>query len=103
MKTELKTLSISEFIKSKGFVEINNAVRTNANGYPFVTFINAANVAENVYFSKASGASIKQGDVLSIEMLNNYRVAETTNADGEVRTKLVSANSNRISLASLLG
>jgi hypothetical protein len=103
MKTELKTLSIAEFVKSKGFVEINNTIKLNSNGYPFVTFINADNVAENVYFSKAASANVKQDEELNIEMLNNYRIANTTNADGEVRTKLVSVNSKRINLASLLG
>lgn len=102
MKTELKTISVAEFIKAKSFVEVNNSVRVNSNGYPFVTFINAGNVAENIYFSKASSAGLKQGDVVSIDMLANYRIAETSNADGKVRTKLVSASSNRISLTSLL-
>ena len=103
MKTEtLNTISISEFVNTNKFVEINNTVRTNSNGYPFVTFINASNVAENVYFSKASSATISKGDAVTKEFLANYRIAKTTNADGEVRTKLVSNNSNRISLASLL-
>jgi len=103
MKTELKTISVAEFIKAKSFVEVNNSVRVNSNGYPFVTFINASNVAENIYFSKASGAGLKQGDVVSIAMLADYRIADVANAEGEVRTKLVSSVSNRISLADLLG
>ena len=103
MKTELKTISVAEFIKAKSFVEINNIVKLNSNNYPFVTFINASNVAENIYFSKASGAGLKQGDAVSIAMLANYRIAEVANAEGEVRTKLVSVSSNRINLASLLG
>lgn len=103
MKTELNTMSISEFVNINKFVEINNTVRTNSNGYPFVTFINAKNEAENVYFSKASSSSISKGDAITKEFLSNYRIAKTTNADGEVRTKLVSNNSNRISLANLLG
>lgn len=103
METKLNTMSISEFVTINKFVEINESIRTNTNGYPFVTFINASNVAENVYFSKASSATIKQGDLVTKEFLANYRIAKTTNADGEVRTKLVSNKSNRISLASLLG
>lgn len=103
MKTELKTVSIAEFCKENNFVEVNHSIKTNTNGYPFVTFINADNKAENVYFSKATSTNLTAGSPVSITMLANYRIAKTVNADGEVRTKLVSANSNRISLADLLG
>ena len=107
MKTEtLNTMSISEFVKINKFDEIINVVRTNSNGYPFVTFIKIVDnksIAENVYFSKAASANVSLNDVVTIDMINTYRIAKTTNADGEVRTKLVSSVSNRISLASLLG
>jgi len=53
--------TIKGFAKSKGFVQISPAIRTNVNGYPFITFINAKNEAENVYFSKNSAKAVGAG------------------------------------------
>jgi hypothetical protein len=75
----MKVISVREYCKATKVASVATTVRENSNGYPFVTFINDSNVAENVYFSKASGASIKQGDIVSIDMLNAYRVADYVN------------------------
>ena len=100
MKT-LKTQTIAEFVKSRNFVEINKLVSTNVNGYPFVTFIDSNNKAENIYFSKSSSDDVSEGDNVQ-DFIANCVIVETVNAAGETRLKL-SKNSNRISLASLLG
>ena len=97
----LHTISVKEFAKSNNFTSIAPAIRTNSNNYPYITFINADNKAENVYFSKSSSAGIGAGQLVTKELLSSYQVAETTNAEGEKRMKLVS-NSNRVSLDSLL-
>lgn len=100
-KSELKTMSIKEYAQSKGITQIAPVVRTNVNGYPYLTLINAENVADNVYFSKAASMAVDAGTPVTKEMLAVYQVGITTNAAGEERVKLVS-NSARIEIASLL-
>ena len=97
----LKITPIKDFVASKGFATIVPVIRENANGYPFITFIDAKNVAENIYFSKTSSAFLAAGQLIDKGFINQYQIGTTVNANGETRTKLVS-NSNRVSLADLL-
>ncbi len=97
----LHTISVKEFAKSNNFTSIAPAIRSNYNGYLYITFIDASNKAENVYFSKASSAGLGAGQLVTKELLSSHQVAETTNAEGEKRMKLVS-NSARVSIDSLL-
>lgn len=92
--------SIVEFAKASGFVQIVKTIRANTNGYPFLTFINKDNVAENIYFSKS--AQVVVGAPVTAEMLKQFQIAQCINAQGEPRTKLVS-NSERLDIADLLG
>lgn len=92
-------LTIKQFIAQKGFTTIVPAVRENVNHYPFLTFINDKNEAENIYFSKNAGVAF--GQVVDKQFLSQYQVAIVKNAAGEERTKLIS-NSTRVSLADLL-
>ncbi len=101
MANSLQTVSIKQFVADKGFTQIVPKVRTNSNGYPFLTFINAKNEAENVYFSKASAEGVSKDMPITKAILANYQIAETTNADGEKRTKLVGSGM-RVELSDLL-
>lgn len=92
--------SIQEFAQAKGFVQVANNVRTNTNGYPFVTFINAKNEAENVYFSKDASTKVVAGDPVDKTMLTTHQIAEVTNEAGEVRFKLI-GNSERVDLLTI--
>lgn len=100
LQTPLKVVTVGAFAKAKGFTQISPKVRINQNGYPYITFIDTANKAENVYFSKNAAKDRHEGEVISKEMLKAVSVAETTNAKGELRIKLVS--SDRLELESLL-
>ena len=97
----LTTISVQDFMKSKGFVSIHKSVRKNANGYPYLTFINADNEAENIYFSKASGEDKEAGQLLYKGFFDKLNVAEVTNADGEVRMKIVGTSSERLGVEDL--
>lgn len=97
----MNTLSVKEFVKSKNFVSIVPSIRTNTNGYPYLTFIDKDNKAENIYFSKASSENLADGVVVNKDFLSTFQVAVTLNADNQERIKLVS-NSNRVSLDMLL-
>ena len=85
----METLTIKEFAQENGFVTYNKTVRANANGYCFVTFMNEANEATNVYLSRKLGEEISEGDSV-IEMFREHQCAVfvVVNADGEERTKL---------------
>ena len=97
----METQSIKQFCNSKGFTQLTPSIRMNANGYPFLTFIDANNVAENVYFSKNAAKSVAVGQALSKELLSQWQIASTINADGELRIKIIS-NSERIDINSFL-
>jgi len=97
----LVTVTVQEFMVTKNFVSIHKAVRQNAKGYPYITFINKSNVAENVYFSINAGADKKEGDLIQRGFFDKINVAETKNADGEVRIKLVGTSTERLDLADL--
>jgi hypothetical protein len=92
--------TIKDYCKSKGFTQIAPSIRSNTNGYPFITFIDAANKAENIYFSKNAALAVGAGQPVTKDMLTVYQIGITENAAGEQRIKLIS-NSERINLASL--
>lgn len=100
-KTNLKVESIKDFAKSKGFMQLAPAVRINTNGYPFITFIDSNNVAENIYFSKAAAEAVAEGTPVDKSLLARHQIGITKNEAGEERIKLIS-NSERVDLFSLL-
>ena len=100
-KPVLKVLSIKELCVLKGFVTLVPSVRSNTNDYPYITFINAKNEAENIYFSKAASANVTLGSPVDKAMLATHQAAFTKNEAGEDRIKLIS-NSERVDISSLL-
>ncbi len=95
--------TIKDFCKSKGFTQINKMIAENSNGYPFITFINGANKAENIYFSKSMSANVAEGQLITPSLLADLQVATVKNANGEERIKLCGkGESNRLSLDDLL-
>lgn len=97
-KKSLDTMSVREFAQMKNFTQVVPTTRVNKKGYPYLTFINDKNEAENVYFSKAAAVGLSAGMPVD---LKQYQVAETENAEGESRFKLIS-NSSRVNLADIL-
>ena len=50
---KLVTIPVMDFMKSKSFISCHKSVRANANGYPYVTFINDKNVLDlKLFFEK---------------------------------------------------
>lgn len=98
----LKTTTVKDFMVNNGFVSVHREVRENQNGYPFITFINADNKAENIYFSKGGAEMVAAGEMITKELIAKFQVAETTNAAGEPRIKLVRKGSGeRLELSDL--
>lgn len=52
VQQSVQTLTVKEFSQAKGFVDVFQAIRWNANEYPYVTFFTDDNKAENIYFSR---------------------------------------------------
>ena len=99
----MKILSLREFCTSKNFVEIHKSVRENTNGYPFVTFMDKNNKAENIYFTKSQSANFAEGMLLTPSIMKDLQIAVVKNAQGEERIKLCGkGESNRLSLDDLL-
>ena len=91
----MKTMTIKEFALANDIKTYALTVRANMNGYLFVTFISATNEATNVYFSKSMTEKITAGDDVKVLFKEHAcQIAETTNADGETRLKLI-GNSER--------
>ena len=97
---KLVVQTLKEFCVSRGFTQFAPSVRVNTNGYPFVTFIDKDNKAENIYFSKASSKGVDAGVVVNKALFAGFQIGLTTNAQGESRVKLIS-NSERVDVNSL--
>lgn len=86
---ELVTLTVKDFCAQKGITGYVPVVRENENGYPYITFMNKENKAENIYFSKNTSKGVALGMPVTKSMMSNYQIGITTNAKGEERVKLV--------------
>lgn len=96
----MDTLTLKEYVASEGITQIIPKVRTNKNGYPFVTFVDSKNEAENIYFSKRLSAKLTKGQSLDNEFIRTLRIAVAKNEAGEERVKLT--HSERLELADVL-
>ena len=97
----MQTQSVKEFCSIMNFVQIAPEVRTNVNNYPYVTFINKDNVAENIYFSSKAAMHVTKGQPITRQLMLTHQIAVVKNEKGEERTKLISL-SDRIDINSLL-
>lgn len=96
----MERVSIADFAKDKGFTQIADTVRTNVNGYPYITFITDDNKAENIYFSKSGAEKVMEGEVVNKDLLADFEISIYDNDDGEQRIKL-SRKTARLSIADL--
>ena len=103
---ELNIIPASQWLKDNGIVGMDAAVSVNTNGYPFVGFTNKAGVRENIYFSVNSAKYFSEEDVFDtaeaqLAFLRSISFADTTNAQGEKRTKMFMAKET-ISIVDIL-
>ena len=107
-------LTAGEFIRKEGFIEVVNGVRWNKNDYPYLTFLNPNNEADNVYFSVAESENYpkefdEDGNIIPIPVIvadgffDNLTFTYATNKDGIVLPKICGkGSSKRESLLDLL-
>ena len=82
------TKSVRDFVRDNQIASISNTVRVNVNGYPYVTFINQKNEAENIYFSKNAGQTVREGQEIKKGFFENLCIKTIYNEAGEERLKL---------------
>ena len=85
----LVVLDVKTFMQANGYISVHNQVRINSSNYPYVTFINGKNEAENIYFSKEAAKLVSKDQDIVKGFFNAFKIAETTNANNEKRIKLV--------------
>lgn len=82
------SLSIVNFAKKQGYASYCKTVRTNTNGYPFITFLFAdkdseGNTrAENVYFSKRAGELVDEGSIVDKSLTSQLQARLVEYTDG---------------------
>jgi NAD(P)H-flavin reductase len=64
------------------FVSVVKIVRENKNNYPYITFVNGANEAQNVYFSKTAAKTVAQGQEIAKGFFAPFIATEVTYTDG---------------------
>ena len=104
--SELNIIPASQWLKDNSIVGMDAAVSVNTNGYPFVGFTNKAGVRENIYFSVKTAKYFSEEDAFDtpeaqLEFLRSISFADTTNAQGEKRTKMFMAKET-ISIVDIL-
>jgi hypothetical protein len=87
--------TLKEFSIEQGFTGVIPAVRTNANGYPYLVFIKG-DTTECIYFSKTLAASLAAGQVLGKADFSEMRARLVTNAAGESRYKICSVGDSPV-------
>lgn len=103
---ELNIIPASQWLKDNQIVGMDAAVSENTNGYPFVGFTNKQGVRENIYFSVKTAKYFSEEDTFDtaeaqLEFLRSISFADTTNAQGEKRTKMFMAKET-ISIVDIL-
>jgi hypothetical protein len=93
-------MSVAEFCKSRNLVEIVPQVRMNTSGYPYVTFIDRDNKAENIYFTINASDTVEENMDLKL-IAHDLQIVFVKNADGEDRIKLSRKSVSRLAVADL--
>lgn len=96
---KLVTTTVKEYMTTTGYVSVVPFVRVNTNGYPYITFIDKDNVAENIYFSKNAAMKVAANDKIARGFFEPFCIAITKNAAGEERIKI--STSERLSVEDL--
>lgn len=92
---EEKYLSFKQFMALRGFTQVVRVVRENSNNYPYLTFVDANNQAENVYFSKNAATKVAKGLELDSKFFLPFTFIQVENAEKELRWKISLASELR--------
>ena len=96
----METIVLRDYCTEQGFVQIAKKIRANVNGYKYITFSRSETDSENIYLAKSLDESTTVGQAIDKDLLKSLQIVHTTNAAGEVRTKLC-GKGERLDLADL--
>lgn len=86
---ELTTMSVSEFMDTYDYIHIHESVRENVSGYLYLTFIDSANEASNIYFSEKAAEKLASGQLLDADFFQNLQMVYVEYTDErEARWKI---------------
>jgi len=95
-KEVLVSKSAKEFILGNK-LDLVPTVRTNENGYPFITFVDKANVANNIYFGKTCAEEFPEGTDIKPGFFNDIQfVLVTYEDDREPQWKMTNNKGPRV-------
>lgn len=82
-------MTIRQFCKDNTVSSVSN-VRTNTNGYPYMTFLSEKfeGGAQNIYFGKSTAQSVSANQTPRAINLQEFSIITTENEAGEERLKL---------------
>jgi len=82
---DISRMSLKSYVAQEGVTAISN-VKSNTNGYPYVTIVTDVG-ADNLYFSKKASSKVSAGDLIK-SFAKDLFVVACQNAQGEDRLKL---------------
>jgi len=97
-----KSTTITNSQTAKEFILGNNLdlvpkVRANKNGYPFITFVDKANVANNIYFGKTCASDYPEGREVKKGFFDDIRfVLVNYEDDRESQWKMTNNRGDRV-------
>ena len=83
-------MSVKDFMLANDFCQVNKKVSENSNGYKFVTMIDSANNADNIYLTKSLNEDISTGTPVDRDFIKDKVICIVENANGEIRYKIAS-------------
>ena len=79
---------VQSFMAAQGFTQVVKVVRENSNKYPYITFITAGNVAENIYFSKGASELVTAGTPIVKGFFSEFCMVQASTANNGLLWKI---------------
>jgi hypothetical protein len=99
MSNSINIVSLQSYCESNDLVQVSGkTVRTNSNGYPFITFMDKGNEAHNIYFSKAEAENVSESTPINMSLLSALKVSMAETKENGKLPKLTKGSDNRLDL-----
>jgi hypothetical protein len=104
-ETTLRSITVKDWAAEFNLKQIGNGgvVNYNTNGYPYITFVDANNEAENIYFSKRGAQMVAEGQVIEKGFFDDFQMCLAMSPTNGLLWKISpKGESTRIELADVL-
>ena len=100
MSNSINIVSLQSYCESNDLIQVSGkTVRTNDNGYPFITFMDKGNKAHNIYFSKAEAEKVSDSTPINMSFLRDFKVSMAETKENGKLPKLTRGSDDRTDLA----